>query len=405
MLVPPHIHSRPLLVVPALQVQQLLREINAYFDSDFSLLKECPKGFVLEFQDDGTPQPIFLGQISSREAKDYYESQIRNERLTRYLAGKEEKNAFEEKIRDGIDATRNKKKSKVERKQERRHAELDWEICLARVQCYFGLLDSDRERIDKSSEDVMIPLYLPTFNLEQPVSFPMWKTPIFISIDVESNEVAHSQVTEVGISILDTLDLAGVAPGEAGKNWMSRISARHFRVRDYAHIVNTKYVLGCPDRFEFGQSEWVALADLAKEVDACFNYYLAKVMMERDAAPELKERGIIIVGHNVPFDVKYLRNVGSTFLENHEASRIIDTVDTALLFRMWKREQHIRSLGNILTEFDVIPWYLHNAGNDARYTLEAMVHIALKAREGAKEYGAYVEVKYQDRYDIEGEWM
>jgi hypothetical protein len=48
---------------------------------------------------------------------------------------------------------------------------------------------------------------------------------------------------------------------------------------------------------------------------------------------------------------------------------------------MWqylKRDSNPRNLGSILAELGIIGWNLHNAGNDATYTLQAMIAIAVK---------------------------
>jgi hypothetical protein len=375
--VPGHIGPRPLLLVPASQVQQLLREINVKFNCTLSLTTNCSPGLVLPFHDDGTPQPLILGQSANKETKAYLESKVRGVRAdpTSYAASAEEKAAFETKIQAGVDATKNKRKtSKTERQQERRHAEVESERGVTRIQCYFGLQDAETA-IDESFESFgqeKAAASLPPLDLTQAAPFAAWKEPVFISIDVESNEYSHSQVTEVGISVLDTLDLAGVAPGEKGTEWTTRIRSRHFRVSEYSDVVNNNFVSGCPDKFEFGQSEWVALADLVRAVEDCFRAHGA--------------RNIIVVGHSIACDVKYLRDLGAgLFDKTASAPQIVQLIDTAALFRAWKKELQQRALGKILAELDIVAWNLHNAGNDARYTLEAAVRIALGAREGETE--------------------
>jgi hypothetical protein len=56
----------------------------------------------------------------------------------------------------------------------------------------------------------------------------------------------------------------------------------------------------------------------------------------------------------------------------------LETADTAFMWRYLKRETNPRNLGSILAELGIIGWNLHNAGNDAVYTLQAMVAIAIK---------------------------
>lgn len=57
----------------------------------------------------------------------------------------------------------------------------------------------------------------------------------------------------------------------------------------------------------------------------------------------------------------------------------MEEVDTATMWRYHTRENNPRSLGVILAELGIVGWNLHNAGNDAAYTLQAMIGIAIKA--------------------------
>lgn len=89
-------------------------------------------------------------------------------------------------------------------------------------------------------------------DFDKPTPYEREGDVVFVCIDVEANERNSKQITEVGISTLDTRDLRSLAPGERGENWIDKIRARHFRINEYKHIVNSEYVSGCPDRFEFG---------------------------------------------------------------------------------------------------------------------------------------------------------
>lgn len=57
----------------------------------------------------------------------------------------------------------------------------------------------------------------------------------------------------------------------------------------------------------------------------------------------------------------------------------MELIDTSSMYRAFKREPNPRNLGSILANLDISGWYLHNAGNDAVYTLQAMIGIALRA--------------------------
>lgn len=50
-------------------------------------------------------------------------------------------------------------------------------------------------------------------------------------------------------------------------------------------------------------------------------------------------------------------------------SNLLETLDTALLYRAHKRDPDAKSVGNILYDFNFVGWNLHNAGNDAVYTM------------------------------------
>lgn len=81
---------------------------------------------------------------------------------------------------------------------------------------------------------------------------PPGKYVAFISIDVEAIEVAPNPVSEIGIALLDTERLEGIIPGSAAANWWEFIEAHHLRVKEYAGLVNYRFVQGCPRNFDFG---------------------------------------------------------------------------------------------------------------------------------------------------------
>ena len=88
------------------------------------------------------------------------------------------------------------------------------------------------------------------------------------------------------------------------------------------------------------------------------------------------KRNIILVGHDVITDVNYLKKIG---YEIYNLSNLQELIDTSSMYRAFKREPNPRNLGSILANLDIAGWYLHNAGNDAVYTLQAMIGIAIRA--------------------------
>jgi hypothetical protein len=71
--------------------------------------------------------------------------------------------------------------------------------------------------------------------------------------------------------------------------------------------------------------------------------------------------------------------------------------DTAFMWRYLKREGNPRNLGSILAELGIIGWNLHNAGNDAVYTLQAMIAIVIKHIEEKHKAEAVREQEKKDR--------
>ncbi|KAL1964111.1 hypothetical protein VTN77DRAFT_7529 [Rasamsonia byssochlamydoides] len=437
-IIPPEdISPRPLLLVPAVQVQQLMDEINDSFKTESALSMDPDLGLFLPFQEDGTPQPQFLGQCTSREMKEQLETSIpkpmselgdENAQVADTSEADGSFAAFREKIQAGVQAAKNRTKAAKEKKRtERIQRHREWTRSLKRTQCYLGLRprrpqdlhrpvlgeNATEEEMQEAEREyglacgtILLPL-----ELNDPAPFPFAREPIFICVDIESNERCHEQITEIGVSTLDTLDLVGVAPGEGGKNWIDWIRSRHFRIKERAHIVNHDYVSGCPNRFDFGQSEWIPLESAAKMVDECFQppysaHVAPKIKTEKQVRQEasvtieetvgehkLRPRNIVLVGHDIDNDIEYLRSLGCSLFEAENSSAntggrshtsrpptILEALDTATLFQVLKRDTCRRSLGVVLADLQLVGWNLHNAGNDARYTLEAMIRIALTSR-------------------------
>lgn len=414
---------RAILLLPAVQVQQLLNEINQAFNTHLRLPMDPEHGLLLAFAEDDTPSPQYLGQSCSREAKDQLTATIpeslgKQPSLTETVGDHSPSaRTFRAKMEAAFDACKNKSKAAREKKRtERLERHREWAQALKRTQCYMGL----HPRCDRTNgHDIETPVTLPTLQLEEPAPFPFAYEPIFVCIDIESNEHRHREITEIGISTLDTLDLVETAPGQGGENWIRWIRSRHLRIKESAHVVNSTYVSGCPDRFDFGKSHFLSFRDASKAVEDCFSApYSAQIPVTfvKEAPNGQKEtvtietaingyklqpRNIILVGHGVQSDIDYLRILGcnnlfsdcsSSHLPNlsprfpkedpgiRPPPQVIDCVDTANMFQVIKRDSHHRALETILNSLGIIGWNLHNAGNDARYTLEAMVRLVLNSR-------------------------
>jgi hypothetical protein len=486
--------SKPIILVPYVQFQQLVTEIGRTFKVPVTVPK-FP--FTLTFFDDGTPQPIFLGKSASRDDANNLQDNVPAAPMDHAEcpddASVTVKQAFED-FKDMCQtaiASKGKNKGGVGRKKREDDRLLtikDWYVQLRRAQRYLGLRrktgqiqhpnaamsweeqEKFRQEQLRKAHFVLNPL-----NVNQPAPLPFEKEPVIIAIDVESYERAHNLITEIGVSTLDTLDLVGLAPGPNGRNWLNQIRSRHFRIKGREHLVNRDFCIGHPDAFQFGKTEWVDLKEAVAIVDSCFEWpfsahfqhvslqdqwtnepaELAKEdktqrrvsndfggvnigpnNAEQDAASRAaiasvlndigntepitqgveptkadnsdteglqqgpKERSIILVGHDIRTDMEYLKDLGSKIFTPSRATypmpamdmmasgegkskvlaSIIDSMDTAPLYRVLKEETQNRSLSSIMSDLGLPCYFPHNGGNDARYTLEAWVAMLIKAR-------------------------
>ena len=92
-----------------------------------------------------------------------------------------------------------------------------------------------------------------------------------------------------------------------------------------------------------------------------------------------RHRDVVVVGHGVESDMKYLRGMGVDIWQAFNFHRTVDTKD---MHQAWRGMGQGRSLASVLGDLEIEYENLHNAGNDAAYTLRAMVAIAVAA--GAK---------------------
>ena len=132
----------------------------------------------------------------------------------------------------------------------------------------------------------------------------------FISIDVEAFEFDQSISTEIGLSQFDTADIAGAQPGANGNEWAANIQSRHFRIIENSHHINRKYVEGCLDKFDFGQSEWIHKQQVVEILEGCFQS--SRSTRSRSSSKACK---VVLTAHDIAADVKYLVGAGFNVLQ------------------------------------------------------------------------------------------
>ncbi|KXT08723.1 hypothetical protein AC579_1578 [Pseudocercospora musae] len=367
------------------QLQTLLDDINKAFPEANIKIPEwaLEEGLLIDFDDlDSSYRPRLAGTCTSRDQYRSCLSTLDQEPMMSIPTnGDRSLEAFREKMAAAEEISKKRKKgANTRRHQEALIKRQDMVRQSLRGQRYLGLHPkNDTECLlpDTTSRAVS------AIDPHQPAPYPFDGEPIFIAIDCEAWEEAPRMVTEVGLATLDTRDLKGVPPGERGQNWHQFIRGRHLRVIDYKDCVNHKFVQGCPNNFEFGTTEWVGKGSLGSVLATVFDH---------------DHRNLILVGHDVTQDVEYLNQVGYHILQR---TNFIDTQDTVNMYRTYNQEPNPRcSLGSILAHLGLPSWFLHNAGNDAVYTMHAMIAMCVdKTAGGGEEEQRRIEENIKERME------
>jgi hypothetical protein len=238
---------------------------------------ERDPAFVIDFPDDGTPRPRYIGRSNDYETAVLTKKAIPsksyrppNEPASTTKPSDESLEAFKERMEEMLEMDRKKKAAIKSKKQAERYAKQQgYNHVTKRVQRYLGLRERRRkEDIDEWGIKISTPAAddglakieadLAKLNIKaqvdvtQPVPFEQESSVVFICVDVEAYEKNHRLITEIGIATLDTADIANLVPEERGTNWFSAIRARHFRIKEYGHLNNSEYLQGCADMFRFG---------------------------------------------------------------------------------------------------------------------------------------------------------
>ncbi|CAG8564451.1 597_t:CDS:2, partial [Acaulospora colombiana] len=163
---------------------------------------------------------------------------------------------------------------------------------------------------------------------------------LFVAIDIESYERDHSCILEVGWSMFNSKT--------------SLFIDRHFCATEHKYKRNGKFVADMKDRFIFGKTVWANLKTIADEII-------------KDLTENSVKGSVVLVGHDFKMEEKYLESMGVKVDQCIKPVRIFDTAEMNAA-RVGKPYERM-SLGRILDSLDIENYSLHNAGNDARYTL------------------------------------
>ncbi|ODV81287.1 uncharacterized protein CANTADRAFT_48046 [Suhomyces tanzawaensis NRRL Y-17324] len=169
---------------------------------------------------------------------------------------------------------------------------------------------------------------------------------VLLCIDVEAWEKDNEKVTEIGIALYNPI----------GQEYalVPNIKQVHIRIEESLRLRNGRYV---PDHADYSNS---GVSYTMLEEDAVL--YLQALVDNYINHPPLSAQGASLVGHNIRGDIAWLDKLGVDFHEN------LNFIDTEKLFALSNGKQGA-SLVNGLERVQIPHAYLHNAGNDAYYTL------------------------------------
>lgn len=167
------------------------------------------------------------------------------------------------------------------------------------------------------------------------------KVPL-VAFDVEAYEKSPQKVTEIGIAVYDPVVLQ--------QSMLPIITQGHIIIEEHKTLHNRRY---CPDNKAFfmgGVSHMADMKTARKIITGVMDEYITN-------------RNGSFVGHHIEGDIKWLRSL------NINISDQVGIVDTGRLHSYSRRRG--ATLRGILRLVGIPHGYLHNAGNDAYYTLLA----------------------------------
>ncbi|KHN94480.1 Polynucleotidyl transferase [Metarhizium album ARSEF 1941] len=177
---------------------------------------------------------------------------------------------------------------------------------------------------------------------------------ILVAIDFENNiqfrgDLSRNVDTQLGLAILDTRDISTATSPE------KLISTYNFVTG------SPKYYRKAMLKFLFRKPVWIKLDEVLDQI---------KALIPTD-------RNVILVGHDIRHEVHVLSNIGF----NLQGLQCLDT------FRITGQvlPHFSLTLGELLTELGCPYSWLHNGGNDANFTLRALLLLGIKASQDQAE--------------------
>lgn len=99
-------------------------------------------------------------------------------------------------------------------------------------------------------------------------------------------------------------------------------------------------------------------------------------MSPKSRSGELKK--VIFVGHDVKQDIALLESID---FDVYEMKNLLEVVDNQKLHQHRHRFYDGQGLSAVLAGLEIEYKFLHNAGNDAVYTLQSLIRLAILKRQ------------------------
>ena len=216
--------------------------------------------------------------------------------------------------------------------------------------------------------------YIHLDRLRQLLSTADTRSIVFIAIDFELKWNTE-EVTEIGLSVLNMDEISSttratpMSPLSYATTLAGHIKSYHLRTAQYYKWVNRFPPGSRPDGFgrQFGKSERIPAAKLVKRV---------KAIMWGSG----QEKTCILVGCALTNEHRTLNHLA------FDLSSIRYEVDIQVEDRTIRRRCHDGSLQKICGKLRLSAQDLHNAGNDARYTLECLLRLVVMSSVQKAQY-------------------
>ncbi|CCD25760.1 uncharacterized protein NDAI_0F04420 [Naumovozyma dairenensis CBS 421] len=209
---------------------------------------------------------------------------------------------------------------------------------------------------------------------------------ICFAFDIEAYENDNNVVTEIGISIYD--------PRENINSMVPLMRNFHLIISEALPLRNRNWICDFKDCYLLGESLVLSLSETVIFIQTLINYYM-KTSFANENDPEYTWSRAF-VGHNIKGDLDWLRKIGVVIPSNDKldfqlislkAQAVVPSTTKGKILekKLLILDTHTfysacygtngSSLGKILRLFQLPHAYLHNAGNDAHYTLRVLMHM------------------------------